>query len=414
MKLSQNLKKNKVGDAMENSYKPKLLLVHNFYQVPGGEDTVFNNEKKLLEDNGHEVITYTRDNEELNNFHVFEKVIYPLNTIFSLKTYNEIKKIISDNQVDIVHVHNTWPLISPSVYYAAFHSKIPVVQTVHNFRLICPGATLYHNGKICEDSLYKGLRSSIKNKIYKGSFIHTLVSAATLKIHRLMGTYKKVNYIFLTEFNKKKVLELNNNKRMVIDESKTFIKPNYVSVDREVIPFGQRKNQFVFVGRLDKLKGIKLLLEAWKEIKDSELVVCGIGPEEKWCKAFIKKNEISNVHMMGFIQNTEVRNIIAESKALILPTQWYEGFPMTIVESFACGTPVIGSEIGNVGNIINSGVTGVKFKFDSIDSLREAVLRFGKLNGENLSISIQQSFIKNYSSISNYQMLSEIYLKCSQ
>ena len=389
---------------MEKSYKPKVLLVHNYYQVPGGEDTVFTNEKKLLEDNGHEVSTYTRDNEELTNFHLFGKLCYPLNTVFSLKAYKDIKKIILDSQIDIVHVHNTWPLISPSVYYAAFHSNVPVVQTVHNFRLICPGGTLYHNGEICEDSLYKGLRSSIKKKIYKESLIHTLISATTLKTHRMMGTYKKVNYIFLTEFNKKKIMELNNKGHIIIDESKTYIKPNFVNIDREVIPFEKRNNQFIFVGRLDKLKGINILLEAWKEIKDSDLIICGIGPEADWCNKFIAENALVNVRMMGFVENHKIMDLIAESKALILPTQSYEGFPMTIVESLACGTPVIGSNIGNVGSLIKDGKTGIRFEFDSSRSIVDAVR-----NLSDITESCENVFRNNFHPEINYQQLLRIY-----
>ena len=389
---------------MENSYKPKVLLVHNFYQVPGGEDTVFNNEKKLLEDYGHEVFTYTRDNEELNNVHLFWKLFYPLNTIFSLKTYNEVRGIISDNQIDIVHVHNSWPLISPSVYYAAFHSNVSVVQTVHNFRLICPGATLYHNGKICEDSLYKGLGSSIKLKLYKESFVHTLISAITLKIHRVIGTYTRVNFIFLTEFNKKKIMELNNKGQIIIDERKTYIKPNFVNIDREVMPFEKRKNQFIFVGRLDKLKGINILLEAWKEIKESDLIICGTGPEAEWCKTFIAENGLLNVSMRGFVDNDKIMDLIAESKALILPTQWYEGFPMTIVESLACGTPVIRSNIGNVGSLIEDGKTGIRFEFDSSGSVIEAVR-----NLSDMTESCGNVFRNNYHPEINYQLLLSIY-----
>lgn len=396
---------------MKNLYKPKVLLVHNFYQIPGGEDTVFNNEKKLLEDNGHEVIVYTRDNKKTSKFNFLEKLGYPLNSIFSLKTYNEVKKIILDYHIDIVHVHNTWPLISPSVYYAACHSNVPVIQTVHNFRLLCPGGTLYHNGKIFEESLYIGLRSAIKQKVYKKSFIHTLISATTLKIHRIMGTYKKVNYIFLTEFNKKKHLELNTEKHTIIDDRMAFIKPNFVNIDRNVMPSDKRKNQFVFVGRLDKLKGIDLLLKTWKDIKDSNLIICGTGPEEETCRKFIKEKGLSNIHMTGLISNDKAREIIAESRALILPTQWYEGFPMTIVESFAVGTPIIGSNIGNVGDLIKDGITGLKFKFDSSESLKEAILRFNQLDEKKLSANAYQTFIDNYSAEVNYQILIDIYIK---
>ena len=403
----RKLIKNILGDQMEKSYKPKILLVHNFYKIPGGEDTVFINEKRLLEDNGHVVFTYTRNNQEINRLNWLGKLAYPLNTIFSIKTYREVKKVIIDNKIDIVHVHNTWPLISPSIYYSAFHLNVPVVQTIHNFRMLCPGATLYHNGKICEDSIQKGLRSSLKLRIYKGSYTHTLISALTLKIHRQVNTYKNINYIFLTDFNKKKILELNNGRHTIIDEKKTFIKPNFVNIEKNIIPFEERKNQFVFAGRLDKLKGIDLLLESWKEIKDSNLIVCGTGPEENWCRNYIENNNLTNVKMMGYVSNDQVMEIIAESKALILPTQWYEGFPMTIVESWASGTPVIGSNIGNVDSLIEDGVTGLKFQYNSVEGLRESIKRLTDM------VSLcKKEYEESYRPNSNYQQLLHIYRHC--
>ena len=217
-------------------------------------------------------------------------------------------------------------------------------------------------------------------------------------------TYKKVNYIFLTEFNKKKIMELNNKGHIIIDDSKTYIKPNFVNIDREVMPFEKRKNQFIFVGRLDKLKGINILLEAWKEIKESDLIICGTGPEAEWCKTFIAENGLLNVSMRGFVDNDKIMDLIAESKALILPTQWYEGFPMTIVESLACGTPVIGSNIGNVGSLIEDGKTGIRFEFDSSGSVIEAVR-----NLSDMTESCGNVFRNNYHPEINYQLLLSIY-----
>ena len=129
--------------------KQKVLIVHNYYQIPGGEDTVVVNEKKLLEDHGHEVVLYTRHNAELKTFSKIQKLLLPFSTIFSRKTYREVKTLIKNEKIDIVHVHNTLNLVSPSVYYAAFHCKVPVVQTIHNFRLLCPGATFFRGGQIC-------------------------------------------------------------------------------------------------------------------------------------------------------------------------------------------------------------------------------------------------------------------------
>lgn len=354
--------------------KERILIVHNYYQVPGGEDTVVANEKKMLEDNGHEVILYSRNNSELKELSKFQKLCLPFITVFSFKTYREVKKIIKDKKIDIVHVHNTLNLISPSVYYAAFGHKVPVIQTIHNFRLLCPGATFYRDGVICEDCVSRDLKCAVKHKCYRGSRIQTLACVVTLIVHRLAGTYKKLNYICLTDFNKHKLLQLNSRGKSRICENKVFVKPNFVKIDRKVIPFNKRKNQFVFVGRLDKLKGIDLLLEAWNGIKDSNLIICGTGPEEDWCKQYIEENNLTNVRMIGFVSNEEAKKIIAQSKALIIPTQWYEGFPMTIVESYTSGTPVIGSNIGNVSCLIQENVSGFTFQYDSSKELKNTVM----------------------------------------
>ena len=388
--------------------KDKVLIVHNYYQIAGGEDTVVANEKKLLEENGHEVVLYSRNNSELRSLSKLEKLCLPFTTIFSLRTYREIKKIITEHKIDIVHVHNTLTLVSPSVYYAALACNIPVVQSIHNFRLLCPAATFYRednkgDGKICEMCVNKGLSCSVKYSCYRSSRLQTFACVLSLKIHRMLKVYKKTNYILLTDFNKDKFLQLNR-KKEVIDPKKIFIKPNFVDSQLKNIPFERRRNQFIFAGRLDKLKGIHLLLEAWKDIKDSDLVICGTGPEKDWCEKFIENHGMSNVKMYGLVENNKLQKIIAESKALILPTQWYEGFPMTIVESFACGTPVIGSNIGNVGNLIKDGVSGLTFQYNSVDSLRDAI---GNIT--DMVESSTKQYKENYTSYRNYLLLNNIY-----
>lgn len=207
--------------------RKKILIVHNYYQIPGGEDTVVSNEKKMLEEQGYEVWVYSRDNNELKDMSMFKKILLPFNTIFSLRTYIEVKRIIKTYNIEIVHVHNTLNLVSPSVYYAAFVTKTPVIQTIHNFRLVCPGALLYRSESICKDCITKGLRCAVIHKCYRNSRLQTLASVMTLKIHRFLGTYKKLNYICLTEFNKKQLLEINKGKKQIINPDKVFVKPNF-------------------------------------------------------------------------------------------------------------------------------------------------------------------------------------------
>lgn len=384
--------------------KNRILIVHNYYQIPGGEDTVVSNEKQLLEENGHEVFMYTRNNSDINKKNIISKVIIPFQSIFSFKTYTEIKKIIKEKKIDLVHVHNTLSLISPSVYYAALKCNIPVVQTIHNFRLLCPAATLYRDNHICEECITSGLKCAVKHKCYRKSVLQTLVSVLILKTHRALGIYRKINYICLTDFNKNKLLQLNKNSKKIIDEDKVFVKPNFIKNEIKYIPYENRKSQFVFVGRLDKLKGIRLLFEAWKDIKDFELIVCGIGPEKEWCEKYILDNNLRNIKLLGFLENKKAREIISQSKALILPTQWYEGFPMTIVESWGCGTPVIGSDIGNVGNLIEDAKTGLRFQYNSSESLKNAIY-----NIFDMTKISKHKYEDCYGSEVNYNILVNIY-----
>ena len=188
--------------------KQKVLIVHNYYQIPGGEDTVVANEKKMLEEHGHKVVLYSRNNSEIKEMSKLQKLKLPFTTIFNPRTYKDIKKLIKEENINVVHVHNTLNLISPAVYYAALSCKVPVVQTIHNFRLLCPGATFYRDGHICEDCVQQGLKCAVKHGCYRDSKVQTLICVVSTIFHRMTGIYGKINYICLTEFNKQKLLEL--------------------------------------------------------------------------------------------------------------------------------------------------------------------------------------------------------------
>lgn len=391
-----------------NNIKQKILIVHNFYQIPGGEDTVVANEKKLLEDNGHEVVLYTRHNLEIKTMSKFKKLLLPVTTVFNLKTYIDIKKIIKEQNINILHVHNTLTLISPSIYYASLKCKIPVIQTIHNFRLLCPGATFYRDGHICEDCVTKGLKCAVKHSCYRNSKLQTLLCFINTKIHKMTGIYGKINYICLTEFNKEKLLQFKEIKREQI-----FVKPNFVKNHETIIPYEKRNNQYIYAGRLDKLKGIDILFEAWKQIGSNapKLIICGTGPLQDWCREFILKNNMKSIELKGFVLNEETKKIIANSKALILPTQWYEGFPMTIVEAYSVEIPVIGSNIGNVGILVDDGINGFKFKYDSLDDLLKAIKKCESSDRKVMGENAYFKYKNEYSDETNYSILKDIYCK---
>ena len=387
--------------------KYNILMVHNQYKNRGGEDTVFENEIKLLIENNNNVLKYTRDNNEIDKMNLLKKILLPFTNIFSIKAYKEIKKIIKTNNIDIVHVHNYNNLISPSVFYACKKSKVPVVQTVHNYRMLCPNGLFFRDNHICEDCPKKGLKYSIKNRCYHNSIIQSFFVALSLKIHRLTKIYKYVNFIFLTEFNKNKFVEYNR-KFKIFDENKFYVKPNFVSdiLSKERKTLKERKNQITYVGRLDEAKGIKLLLNLWKNINYIDLIICGTGPLEDYVKRFIKDNNLKNIFYNGFVKNMDAIKIIGESKALILPTQWYEGFPMTIVEAFSVGTPVLASDLGNCSTIVKNNVNG--FKFSKIDNqLNELIEKI--INSNSIYESTINDFMNNYTKEKNNKELIAIY-----
>lgn len=388
--------------AVDNLKRMNILIVHNYYQIPGGEDTVVANEKKMLEANGHKVILYSRNNKELKEMSKIKKIFLPLITIFNPRTYIEIRKLIKKENIEIVHVHNTLNLISPSVYYAALSCKVPVVQTVHNFRLLCPGATFYRDGHICEECVQHGLKCAVRYNCYRGSKIQTIACVVNTQIHRMMKIYGKIYYICLTEFNKNKLLELEQ-----IKEKHVYIKPNFVNDQIEFIPESRRDNFYIFAGRIDELKGIRMLLKAWEKMDKNafKLIICGNGPLKKEGEKITREKNL-NVVWKGFLSNKEICSLLSKSKALILPTQWYEGFPMSIVEAYSVGTPVICSDIGNAGSIVEEGITGCKFNAKSETELIAAIKR-----SSGLCESTYDIYKKKYTEEINYNLLIEIYMK---
>lgn len=384
--------------------KKKILIVHNSYQLAGGEDTVAENEGNLLKEHGHEVYYYMRDNEEIQHMNFFQKVLSSVEAFFSLKTYREIKKIIRDNHIEIVHVHNTVPLISCSVYYAAKSMNCVLIQSIHNMRMLCPSGMMIKENKVCDDCVKQGLQCAVRNGCYKGSKLYSLVLAASIALHRRMGSYDMVDgYFVTTEFNRK-MLE------KVVNHKKIFIKP-YYSDSKPMTPINKKREYFIYISRLEYLKGIQVALEAFKSMPEKKLLVLGVGPDEEKSHNFVKQHNIKNIEFLGFKKKAEMLELLYNAKALVFPTQWYEGFPMTIVESLAVGTPIIGSNIGNVGTIIKDGVNGLRFQYDDPIDLVEKIqyLDDNPDFTKKLEYGAQKDFVTNHTPESLYKLTMQIY-----
>lgn len=384
-------------------HKERILIVHNYYKLPGGEDVVVKNEKALLEKYGHFVVLYSRSNKEIENFAVLKKMLLPLTSVFSFRTYCDVKRLILEKEIDIVHVHNTLSLVSPSVYYAALVCGKPVVQTLHNFRMLCPAATFSRNNRICEECIDKGLICAVYHNCYRDSKIQTLMSALILKIHRLLGTYKRLYYICLTDFNRDKLLLLNQRGKGYIRKERIFVKPNFIQMP--IMEEIQKKEQYIYVGRLEKLKGIDILLEAWRDLPDKKLLICGSGPEEAKIHSYLKENHMEKVKLLGQCMHKDVLRLLSESKALIMPTLWYEGQPMVIVESYAANTPVIVSDIGNVGKMVETEGTGIRFRCGDAKALKEAIMQMEQEGNWDTRLVYQEK----YTAERNYELLHKIY-----
>lgn len=393
--------------------KLNILQVHNYYRIAGGEDQVVSNEGELLRKHGHKVWLYARRNEEIEGMKLWEKVCLPATAVFSLKTWREVRDLIREKKIDLVHVHNTLPLISPSVFYAAFAAGVPVVMTVHNFRLLCPEGTCYRNGHVCEECVKSGLLRSVKYGCYRGSRVQTLICATSMGIHRMLKTYSRIHYICLTEFNKNKLLQLKQ-----IDENKVFIKANFMDCPKEMPTASQKSNYMLYAGRLEENKGIKVLLRAYRELANDnqiadeeipELVICGEGSLEKKCRQYVKRHRLHKVSFRGRVPYEEVKQLMAMAGGIVVPSLWYEGFPMNVAEGCSLRTPVIGSDRGNVGGLIRDGVNGLKFEAGNAKSLAKAIMECGRTE-----FSFEFPGIEEWMEEGNYQKLMEIYERCME
>lgn len=384
----------------------RVLVVHNKYQIRGGEDSVVENETKMLREHGNEVIEYIRDNSEINEYGKAKRVLVPIRSIFNGSVYKEIVNIIKSKSIDIVHVHNTHMIISPAVFYAAKKCNVPVVMTVHNFRLICANAMLYRDGKPCEECVGHSLWKGVNRSCYRNSKVQSAMIVLGNVIHRSTGIYKHINFICLSEFNREKLLSIKQ-----IREKHVFVKPNFGKIAELISSTDGAKDFYLFFGRLDETKGVRLIADSFAKMPDKKLVVAGSGPLFDSLNQKIETENIKNVELAGWCDRDKMSKLLQRAKAVVCASKWYEGHPMVVVESFAYGVPVITGDIGNIGATVTDGINGIKYQYDSSEALIEAVNRFETLNRDDLSRNALNTFNEEYSEEKNYKMLIDIYNK---
>lgn len=375
----------------------RVLVAHNRYQQRGGEDAVVESEVALLRQHGHAVLEYQRDNHDLEGM---SRVRAVAQTLWSTRTVRDVESAVSDFKPDVLHVHNTFPLISPSIYWAAARHRLPVVQTLHNFRLICPQAMLLRDGKPCEACVGQTPWQGVLHRCYRGSATQTGALATMLTGHRAIGTYSTriTRYIALNSFCRDRFIAGG------LPADRIVVKPNFV--DLPEFPETSDRRSFLFVGRLSEEKGIEVLVRAGSIANVGEpILVAGAGPMATHLDG------ASGIQALGQLQSQAIYKQMRHVRALVLPSIWYENFPRTLVEAYACGLPVIASRLGAMASLVEDGVTGLLFEPGSADDLASklawaiqnphAMARMGR--------NARGVYERDLTSESNYSQLMTIY-----
>ena len=379
----------------------KTLLCHNYYRVKGGEDFSFEDEARLLEAQGHEVIRYVRNNAEID---AMPRWSTAWRTVWNRRTYREITELVARERPDILHCTNTFPLISPAVYDAAREAGVPVVQALRNYRLLCPSATLFRDGSVCELCVGRAVPwSSVRYGCYRESRVASGVVASMLTLGRARGQWDRVDmYYAPSEFTRQKFIAAG------MPEDRIMVKPNFVAPDPG--PGDGRDGTVVFVGRLTPEKGVSVVLEAFQRMRRPvRLLILGDGDLSEDVE--LAAAEDSRIEWLGECTHAEVLDVVGRAACLVAPSVWYEPFGRTVIEAFARGTPVVASSIGGLAELVEDGRTGYLVRPDDAGHLAETLDRLldDPAGMARMRSAARQEYLARYTPERNYGRLLKVY-----
>lgn len=380
----------------------KVLLVHNRYQQKGGEDSVVESERKMLSAHGVETDLLEADNDHIRGLTAELKAA--VKVLYNAEQVARLSKRLVDFKPDVVHVHNWFPTLSPAIFGACRRSGIPVVHTLHNYRPLCIKASLYRDGSPCEDCLGTTLRlPGIVHGCYRGSRAGSAVATAAMLAHWGMGTWRNAvdRFIALSNFAKSKLIEGG------LPPEKIMVKPNTLAEDPGIR--SGNGGYFAYVGRFTDEKGLPIVLECWRQGgRLPKLMIIGSGPLEEQVRE--AAGTLDNVESLGARTGGEVLDVIGNARALICPSQWYEGMPRVVIEAMAVGTPVIASRLGTYLEMIEHGKSGLLFEAGRPDALLACIREFPSTDDAAvMRASARRQFDSHYGAEANYQTLIEIY-----
>lgn len=389
----------------------KVLLAHNYYgsSVPSGENHVFEAEAELLREHGHEVTEFLRHSDDIRARGAWGAVQGAFSTPWNPFAAKAIRHQLEGVHPDVVHVHNTFPLISPSIFHA-IGLRAARILTLHNYRLFCPAAIPMRAGQVCTDCLdRRTILPALQHGCYRDSRLATLPLAANVALHRYLGTWTtQVDaFIALTEFQRQLMIEAG------LPADRVYVKPNFYSGNPTVVSWDERRPSVVFAGRLTTEKGVLALVRAWLMWGASapELRIVGDGGLRDELERLAATAPEVRISFLRQLAGGAAQEEIARARLLVLPSEWFEGFPMVVREAFAFGTPVAVSNIGPLPSIVHHGANGVVFEPGDPKSLLETVRTAWESTGEleRLATGARQSFESLYTEEANYRMLMEIY-----
>ncbi len=386
----------------------KILLAHNYYgsAAPSGENQVFEAERELLRSRGHELLEFTRHSDTLRAQGAIGKLIGAALTPWNNHSYRTMQAVVAKFRPDVVHVHNTFPLLSPAIFHAIGDCSRRVL-TLHNYRIFCPAAIPMRDGNVCTECLDdRNVWPALQHGCYRNSHIATLPLAVSVALHRCLGTWtRQVDaFIALTEFQRERMVNVG------LPSEKVFVKPNFYPGNPAVIAWDKRTPAVVFVGRLTAEKGVTSLVKAWALWGENapQLKIVGDGELRDHLENLAQGLPI---HFLGQVSSQQAQQEIAQSQLLVLPSEWFEGFPMVVREAFAFGTPAAVSNLGSLPTIVKHGHTGVNFEPGNPESLFQVVKAVWQSPAllAQLAQNARKAFEEYYTEEANYNMLINIY-----